>query len=85
MWVTPPLGFTIRGTANRTALDRFGIYPDAKFLKVGQLFPWASGADRNRLTKSQRLRLRIISLSRSDQIARYRAELSPAARGDSGS
>ena len=83
MWVTPPLGFTIRGTANRTALDRFGIYPDAKFLKVGQLFPWASGADRNRLTKSQRLR--IISLSRSDQIARYRAELSLAARGDSGS
>ena len=39
----------IKANENRTALDRLGICPDTKFLKVGQLFPWAAGADRNRL------------------------------------
>jgi hypothetical protein len=34
VWFTPQLDFAVSDTSNRTALDRFGIYSDAKSLNM---------------------------------------------------
>ena len=51
VWFTPRLVFVVRGTVNRTALDRLGIYSHAKSPKVGHL----GRADRNVAARVHRI------------------------------